>query len=158
MERLSEEQMWEVIDGLATPEALQKHNYLLLIDPEYKAEYQQYAMLDQQLHKLDLEVPSMRFTENVIDNVLNIKKQENKKDWSPAIYLSAMIALSALLIKALSSVGTKSNSLGAVYPDNIMSFLASPFLLYGFIILNIILFFILLDKKVLKPFFDKKLK
>ncbi len=157
MERLSEEQMWDVIDGLATPDVLQKHNQLLLVDPEYKAEYQQYAVLDQQLHKLDLEVPSMRFTENVIDNVLNIKKQAPKKDWTPAIYLSAMLVLYALLIKAFSAAGTSSNTPEAI-PDNMMSFLASPFLLYGFIIINIILFFILLDKKILKPFFDKKVK
>jgi hypothetical protein len=158
MERLSEEQMWEVIDGFASPEILHKHNQLLLTDPEYKAEFQQYTFLEEQLLKLDLEVPSMRFTENVIDDVLQIKKLDVKKDKSPAIYLAAMVMLSLLLVKLFSTVSAPSNDSNPVDNEGFLSLLANPFLINGFIVVNVILFFVLLDKKIAKPFFEKKLK
>jgi hypothetical protein len=158
MEKLSEEQMWEVIDGMASPEILQKHNQLLLADPEYKAEFQQYTFLEQQLLKLDLEVPSMRFTENVIDNALQIKKLDVKKDKSPAIYLAAMVMLSLLLVKLFSTVSESTNSPNPIENEGFMSILVNPFLINGFIVVNVILLFVLLDKKIAKPFFEKKLK
>ncbi len=158
MERLSEEQMWEVIDGLASPEILQQHNQLLLTDKEYKAEFQQYNFLEQHLLKLDLEVPSMRFTENVIDNALQIKKLDTKKDKSPAIYLAAMVVLSALLVKLFSAVSAPNGGSNPVENEGFLSLLVNPFLINGFIVVNVILFFVLLDKKIAKPFFEKKLK
>jgi hypothetical protein len=158
MERISEEQMWEVIDGLATPEIFKKHEQLMLTDAAYKAEFQQYTFLEQNLQKLDLEVPSMRFTENVIETVLDIKKQDAQKDWSPMLYLGAMVVFSAALIKAISTISTPAINPIPIDTEGFMSFLVNPYLLNGFLILNVIALFMLLDKKVLKPYFEKKLK
>ena len=150
--------MWEVIDGIATPEIQQKHEQLMLIDAEYAAEYQQYALLDQQLYKLDLEIPSMRFTENVIDDVLHIKKSEKKKDWTPVIFLSAMVALSALVAVIFSTFSTSSNSVINNNTEGFLSFVSNPLVINSFLVLNIILILLIVDRKVLKPFFDKKIK
>lgn len=158
MEKLSEEQMWEVIDGLATPDILEKHQTLMLTDPAYKAEFEQYTFLDLHLQKLDLEIPSMRFTENVIDTVLDIKKQEVKKDWTPTIYLGVMLILSMILIFALVPSAKPADDSIPVNPDSVMSFLGNPYLINLFIIVNVLLVYVLLDKKLLKPFFDKKMK
>lgn len=158
MERLSEEQMWEIIDGLASPEIIQKHNQLLLTDSAYKAEFEQIALLDEQLFQLNLESPSMRFTENVIDKVLDIKKQDYKKDWTPVIYLGVMGVFSIFFIKALAKSDTSSNGNSVINTDALLNALGSPFLLYSFILLNIIALLILIDRKVLQPFLNKKLK
>lgn len=158
MERLSEEQMWEVIDGLASPEILERHEQLMLHDSEYQSEFQQYAFLDAHLHKLDLEVPSMRFTENVIDKALNIQKKNTQRDWIPAIYLSAMVVLTFIVLKIFSLSLSENAPSWTPNTEGVVSWLSNPYLLYIFLIVNVFLILGLLDKKILKPYFDKKLK
>lgn len=158
MERLSEEQMWEVIDGLASPEILERHEHLMLHDSEYQSEFQQYAFLDAHLHKLDLEVPSMRFTENVIDKALNIQKKQTQRDWIPAIYLSAMVLLTFIILKVLSLSMSDSTTSWAPNTEGVVSWLSNPYLLYLFLVVNVFLILGLLDKKIVKPYFDKRLK
>lgn len=159
MNRLSEEQMWEVIDGLATPDIMQQHEKLMLQSPEYKSEFQKYAFMDEQLLKLDLEVPSMRFTENVLDNVLSLKKATPRADRTPLFFMLFMGALSALVMWLIFSTPTAPTTPAiTVNTEGVTSILSNPMWAYGFLIFNIILFFVILDKKVLKPYFDKKLK
>ena len=159
MKQISEEQMWEVIDGLATPDIMQQHEKLMLQSPEYKAEFQKYAFMDEQLLKLDLEVPSMRFTENVLDNVLSLKKATPRTDKTPLFFMLFMGALSALVVWMIFSTPTTSTMPAlTVNTEGVTSILSNPIWAYGFLIFNIILFFVILDKKVLKPYFDKRLK
>ena len=159
MKKISEEEMWEVIDGLATPEIMQQHEKLMLQSPEYKAEFQKYAFMDEQLLKLDLEMPSMRFTENVLDNVLSLKKATPRRDKTPLFFMLFMGALSALVVWMIFSTPTTSTMPAlTVNTEGVTSILSNPIWAYGFLIFNIILFFVILDKKVLKPYFDKRLK
>ena len=158
MKKISEEEMWEVIDGLATPDIMQQHEKLMLESPEYKAEFQKYAFMDEQLLKLDLEVPSMRFTENVLDNVLSLKKATPRTDKTPLIFMILMGALSVLIMWMFFSTTVPATSATVVNTEGVTSILSNPMWAYGFLIFNIILFFVILDKKVLKPYFDKRLK
>ena len=158
MKKISEEEMWEVIDGLATPDIMQQHEKLMLESPEYKAEFQKYAFMDEQLLKLDLEVPSMRFTENVLDNVLSLKKATPQADRTPLIFMILMGALSVLIMWMFFSTTAPATSAIVVNTEGVTSILSNPMWAYGFLIFNIILFFVILDKKVLKPYFDKRLK
>ena len=159
MKKISEEEMWEVIDGLATPDIMQQHKKLMLESPEYKAEFQKYAFMDEQLLKLDLEVPSMRFTENVLDNVLSLKKAAPRADRTPLIFMVFMGALSVLVMWMFFSTTTAPTTPAiTLNTEGVTSILSNPIWAYSFLIFNIILFFVILDKKVLKPYFDKKLK
>ena len=159
MKQISEEEMWEVIDGLATPDIMQQHEKLMLESPKYKAEFQKYAFMDEQLLKLDLEVPSMRFTENVLDNVLSLKKATPRTDRTPLFFMLFMGALSAIVMWMIFSTPTTSTTPAlTVNTEGVTSILSNPIWAYGFLIFNIILFFVILDKKVLKPYFDKRLK
>ena len=159
MKKISEEEMWEVIDGLATPEIMQQHEILMLGSPEYKTEFQKFAFMDEQLLKLDLEVPSMRFTENVLDNVLSLKKATPRADRTPLIFMIFMGALSVLVMWMFFSTTTAPTTPAiTVNTEGVTSILSNPIWAYGFLIFNIILFFVILDKKVLKPYFDKRLK
>ena len=159
MKKISEEEMWEVIDGLATPDIMQQHEKLMLESPKYKAEFQKYAFMDEQLLKLDLEVPSMRFTENVLDNVLSLKKATPRTDRTPLFFMLFMGALSAIVMWMIFSTPTTSTTPAlTVNTEGVTSILSNPIWAYGFLIFNIILFFVILDKKVLKPYFDKRLK
>lgn len=159
MKKLSEEQMWEVIDGLATPDVMLQHEKLMLESPEYKAEFRKYAFMDEQLLKLDLEMPSMRFTENVLDNVLSLKKATPRADRTPLIFMLFMGTLSLLVVwMFLPTASAPTTPAITVNTEGVTSILSNPMWAYGFLIFNIILFFVILDKKVLKPYFDKRLK
>lgn len=159
MEKLSEEQMWEVIDGMATPEIMNQHETLMGESQEYKEEFEKYNFLNEQLLKLDLEMPSMRFTENVLDNVLSLKSGVKRKDRTPLIYmiLTGTFSILMMLMVWPNSTNKISSDL-KVNTEGVTTILSNPILTYTFIILNIILLFIIIDKKVLKPYFDKRIK
>ena len=115
--------------------------------------------MDEQLLKLDLEMPSMRFTENVLDNVLSLKKATPRADKTPLFFMLFMGALSAIVMWLIFSTPTApTTSALTVNTEGVTSILSNPMWAYGFLIFNIILFFVILDKKVLKPYFDKRLK
>ena len=152
MKPLTEEQIWEVIDGMASPDILLQHEQLLQIDAAYKTHFEQYTTLQSQLLSLDLEVPSMRFTQNVLDNVLPLTKGAYKKDRAPFFFLLAMGALAAVssLILGLGNFNLPFNTEGVV------TNLSNPIFMNIFILLSAALLFIIVDKKVLKPYFYSK--
>ena len=160
MKALTEEQIWEVIDGVASSDTLMQHEKLLKEDKAYKKQFEQYANLEEQLMSLDLEVPSMRFTQNVLDNVLPLTKRAYKKDRAPLFFLLAMGILSVAAIFFLIK-GGGSMALGVDLTFNtegVVSTFTNPLVMNIFIILNIVLAFAILDKKVFKPYFSNKMK
>jgi hypothetical protein len=161
MKKLTEEQIWEIIDGEASPEIMEKHEALLQQDEAYRLEFETCNCLQKQLLQLDLEVPSMRFTENVLDHVL--PQTELKPDRTPLYFILSIgsIALIGLTVFTFNSKHTAQSTL----PINtepafieVTSILSNPLIMSTFLIVNALLFFIILDKKVFKPYFQKRLK
>lgn len=157
MEKVTEEQIWEIIDGEASPEILAKHETLLKQDDAYRLEFETCSALQNQLLQLDLEVPSMRFSENVLDNVL--PKTELKLDRTPLYFILTIgsLAFVGSIIAVFYSNTSYLNNL-PINTEGVASILSNPLILNTFWIVNILLFFIILDKKVFKPFFQKRLK
>jgi hypothetical protein len=158
MASLTEEQIWEVIDGVASSETLGQHEKLLKEDQSYKNHFEQYARLQEQLLSLDLEVPSMRFTQNVLDNVLPLTQGAYKKDRAPFFFL---VFMGFLLLSAMLFIFNGSGSFGSNFglnTEGVVSTFLNPVVLNLFILLNIILAFVILDKKVFKPYFSSKMK
>jgi hypothetical protein len=157
MEKITEEQIWEIIDGEASPETLAKHEILLKQDGAYRLEFETCSALQNQLLQLDLEVPSMRFSENVLDNVL--PKTELKPDRTPLYFILSIgsLALVGSIIAIFYNNASSQNNL-PINTEGVASILSNPLILNTFWIVNVLLFFIILDKKVFKPFFQKRLK
>jgi hypothetical protein len=158
MQKVTEEQMWEIIDGEASPEILARHEALLKEDDAYRHEFETCAALQNQLLQLDLEMPSMRFGENVLDQVL--PKLEIKRDRNPLYFVLSMgfLTLSSLILFLFVS----DNSNQSILPQNtegpFIAFVSNPMIYNILLITNAFLFFIILDKKIFKPYFQKKLK
>ena len=155
MKHLSEEQIWEVIDGIAEPEVLVLHEKLMLEDESYQKEFQKSAFLQTQLLKLDLDMPSMRFTENVMGKVLPQPKTQASADRSPYFFITIMVILGAITV-SLMNISDSAASQG-VNTEGVTSALFSPLFLNIFLLTNTVLFFVILDKKILKPYFLKRL-
>jgi hypothetical protein len=64
-----EEKLWEYIDGLSTEEEKASINRLLHSDPEWKLKYNELVELNRILSISDLEQPSMRFAQNVMEEI-----------------------------------------------------------------------------------------
>ena len=155
MKHLSEEQIWEIIDGIAEPEVLVLHEKLMLEDESYQKEFQKSAFLQTQLLKLDLDMPSMRFTENVMGKVLPQPKTQASADRSPYFFITIMVILGAITV-SLMNISDSAASQG-VNTEGVTSALFNPLFLNIFLLTNTVLFFVILDKKILKPYFLKRL-
>jgi hypothetical protein len=158
MQKVTEEQMWEIIDGEASPEILARHEALLKEDDAYRLEFESCNALQNQLLQLDLEIPSMRFGENVLDNVL--PKTELKPDRNALYFvlLMSFLTLSSLLLFLFTSDHSKQGVLPQNTEGVVVDFLSNPFIFNILLITNVLLFFIILDKEVFKPYFQKRLK
>jgi hypothetical protein len=157
MEKLTEEQIWEIIDGEASPEITKIHAVLLEKDEAYRLEFESCYVLQKQLLNLDLEVPSMRFTENILDNVL--PKTQLKQDKTPFYFVLTMGVLSLVSFTSFLFAGdSPAQNIFSINTEGVISFISNPMVISIFWTVNALLFFIILDKKIFKPFYQKRLK
>ncbi len=156
MEAHLEEKIWEIIDGEADELTRQNHDRLMVEDAEYRANFMCCSQLHNQL--TDLEMPSMRFTQNVMEEVLPPLSIVGKKDASAFYFLAAMGVLVAIFASILiySTVSIKDNA--NPQSDTILSFFTNPYILNVFILVNLFAIFFLIDKMFLSPFLYKKMK
>ena len=157
MTPLTEEHIWEILDGEASSEMLVQHEAQLLTDETYRTAFVQCAQLHRQLLNLPLESPSMRFTENLMERLAPEKRTAPKKDRLPMIFMTIFSVLSGLLAIVLVYTGSMPSATGTgLATEGVIKSLSNPLFIQGFMILNIVLVFAVLDKKVLKPYFDNR--
>jgi hypothetical protein len=159
MAPLTEEHIWEVLDGEASSEMLAQHEVLLRADASYRTTFVQCEQLHRQLLSLPLESPSMRFTENLIDRLAPERRLAPKTDRLPLIFLAVFSFLSAclaLLVFRTEKIGAASEK--GLTTEGVVATLSNPIFVQVFMLLNIILFFAILDKKVLRPYFENRAK
>src|SRR5689334_1546642 len=65
-----EQRLWEYIDGLSTEEERASIQALLHRDSSWKAKYDELQELNGFLSSSELEEPSLRFTKNVMDEIM----------------------------------------------------------------------------------------
>lgn len=160
---MTEEQIWDILDGNALPEVQKEHEQKLQIDAEYRAHFATFSSLHDQLCNLELDAPSMRFEQNLMERLQPSVQTRRANDRVPLYFLGVMSVLSAILVGVMAKSSTPATdpvlpALETPNTEGVISWLSNPVLFYGFILLNIILFFIVLDKRVFKPYFEKRLK
>ena len=158
---MTEEQIWDIIDGTALPEVQKEHQQLLKTDAEYRAHFDTYASLHDQLCHLDLDAPSMRFEQNLMERLQPSVKIQPTKDHLPLFFLAFMSILGAIVLALISNSNASTPKtdfplLESIPTEGVTAWFSNPVLFYGFILINAILLFLILDKKVFKPYFDKK--
>jgi fumarate reductase subunit C len=102
MKSYSEELMWEIIDGTATPDQITDHQHLMQNDIAYKTTFLEFLSIDTQLKSMESEEPSMRFTQNVLDQIITIQKVKVKPDPVLRACVAILIVIGVLILgKAL---------------------------------------------------------
>jgi hypothetical protein len=157
MTPLTEEHIWDILDGEASSDMRTQHEAQLLADASYRTTFVQCEQLHRQLLTLPLESPSMRFTENLMERLAPEKLAAPKTDRLPLIFLTVFTALSGLLATLIFSKGNISTTAEkSLNTEGVISTLSNPLFVQTFIILNIVLLLAVMDRKVLRPYFDNK--
>lgn len=159
MTPLTEEHIWDILDGEASSEMRVQHETQLLADESYRTTFVQCEQLHRQLLNLPLESPSMRFSENLMERLAPERRTAPKADRLPLIFLTVFSVLSSLLAVLIFSKGniTTTTEKGLT-TEGVISMLSNPIFIQIFMLLNIVLLLAVLDKKVLKPYFENRAK
>jgi hypothetical protein len=64
-----EERLWDFIDGTCNAEEKTFIGQLIATNAEWKAKYKELLEVNQLMSDIDLEEPSMRFTQNVMEEI-----------------------------------------------------------------------------------------
>ncbi len=159
MTSLTEEHIWEILDGEASSEMLVQHEAQLLADESYRTAFGQCAQMHEQLLKLPLESPSMRFTQNLMERLAPEQRVAPKRDYLPLIFGSIFSIFGGFLaILVFSTRKMPLISEQGLTTEGVVSMLSNPIFVQTFMLLNILLFFAVLDRKVLRPYFDSRSK
>ncbi|MDZ7881205.1 MAG: hypothetical protein U5L45_26295 [Saprospiraceae bacterium] len=159
MTPLTEEHIWDILDGEASPDMCAQHEAQLLADASYRTTFVQCEQLHRQLLNLPLESPSMRFTENLMERLAPEKPTATKRDRLPVIFLTVFMGLSGLLASLLFSKANFSASTEKeLNTEGVITTLSNPLFVQIFVLLNIVLMLAVIDRKILRPYFDNRVK
>jgi hypothetical protein len=158
---LTDEQIFDVLDGIATTEMQQQHKHLLANSTEYKTYFQEIQALHLDLENLPIEQPSAQFTENILAQIQFEHHVVKKKSWSSQltyIFFGVMASVSlAMIVFAFVYIFSTNTTIDA--PANHWFATTNVFLTDTFvkiaIIANLIALLVIFDKKVLKPYFRR---
>lgn len=149
-----EERLWDYIDGISSPQEKMAIEQLLESDAEWSAKYNELLEVQQLLHSSELEVPSMRFTKNVMEEITKLhiapatKTYINQKIvWGIGIFFSTVIA--GFFVYGLTQIDwtVQSDSKLPVDFDKIdYSKIFSYSFVHVFMTINVILGLFLLDR------------
>src|SRR5450755_592852 len=69
MEQEMEKMIWEYMDGICSPAVREMVSRHLSEDPEWKMKYNELKSIHHLLQNEELEMPSLRFTKNVMEEI-----------------------------------------------------------------------------------------
>lgn len=174
MTHLTDEQLFDLVDGICNPEEQLLYKTHLAQCPECRALYEEYRAVDVQVNTLFLEQAPADFTEKLMGVWESAEKTQVTWAYrqSKTIFWAAAAAACTLLVVALhyltatqqmpadvhSTTWSITNKLpGSTFNLGVLTgMLQQEWLLNGFLLINGLLALMVFDKMVLKPFFEKR--
>lgn len=153
---ITDEEIFDIIDGEANQNLLAKHNELIAVSQEYKIRFDEFEKIEAMFSTLKIESPSNQFTDNIMGK-LSVEKSPvyaKKLLKIPFYFLGFLIFLMAILVIFALKLNYNSNSKYdfsfGIKPNNF--FIFKQILL----IINGLVFLLVLDKWVIKKYFQRK--
>jgi hypothetical protein len=161
---LTDEQIFDILDGNANAELLHQHTQLLADSIVYQQYFSEFAALHADLADMPLEKPSADFTTNVLA-ALPVEKpvfvSAKKRVWSAKFmygFLGTMIGILVMAI-GVAIFYQPSTETNVEQPNQIFelfnSFMTSYFTQIA-VLLNLMVMLALFDRKVLRPYFKQR--
>lgn len=104
MQQLNDDELFEVLDGNATEELRQRHEYWLKTDTTYYEYFIELSQLHNDLETMHLESPSMAFENNVIRQWTSEKSPSKRPmaiKWMPFLFIGMMLLLTLAGVSVL---------------------------------------------------------
>lgn len=163
MKMLTDEQIFDVLDGCASKEILAEHQNLLSESAEYKTYFEDLEAVHFDLIALPIEKPSAQFTESLLANIAYVPVK--KKSWSSQLTWMFLAMMSVVFVGTLSlTLFYFSNSNSAIEIPRVnhlevVNNFSTDTLVKVLFLVNLIVLLAIFDKKVLKPYFlNKKIR
>ncbi len=174
MLHLTDEQLFDYLDGSCTAEEREVCREHLAACSQCQALYDEYRLIDVQLTAIALERAPEHFTETLIDAWQASKqvdatwtyRRSKSLFWAAAMaactllviafyYLTATQQMPAQVQEQTYTISTKLPGV-ALNISILTSIFQQEWLVNGFLLVNVLLALLLFDKLMLKPFFEKK--
>jgi hypothetical protein len=153
---MKDEDIFDILDGIASEETILQHKKLLSESANYQTLFAEYAHTHTLLTDTAVEKTAFNFTDNLIDKwevsqeVVLVRKSSKL----PIYFLVGMSILIVLLIISALPMMTASNiQLDLSKP---LSVLQDKLFTRFFLIINALVALFFIDKRILKPYFEKQ--
>lgn len=153
--------IWDYIDGLSSGEERETIEQLIRTDLEFKAKYEELFALNQDFGLMELDAPSMVFTNKVMDKInlqtkpLSAEAKTNKKIiYSISSLFGLMMVASIIVVISQIDWAISSSTTQQIIPkmeqiSNWLNNFSKSFLnifFYGFLMFDIIIGLMFLDR------------
>lgn len=101
MQRLTDDELFEVLDGTAAEETAQRHRYWLNTDVAYREYFTELTQLHRDLESLSFESPSLAFENRVIHQWATVQARRQRPaliKWMPFLFVGMMLALTFVCV------------------------------------------------------------
>ena len=153
---MKDEDIFDVLDGIASEETIRLHKKMLAESVDYQALFQEYAHTHTLLMDVSVEKITSNFTDKLIDRwelsqeVLVVRKSYKL----PIYFLVAMSVMAILLVSII--LPMNNNQAIKVDLSGVITFFQSKLITRSLFFINALMLFYFLDKRVLKPYFQKR--
>lgn len=96
MQRLTDDELFEVLDGTAAEETAQRHRYWLNTDTAYREYFTELTQLHDDLATLSFESPSLAFENKVIHQWATVQARRHRPaliKWMPFLFVGIILAI-----------------------------------------------------------------
>lgn len=153
---MKEEDIFDILDGIASEEAILQHKNLLTKSADYQTLFNEYAHTHALLMNTSMEKTAFNFTDKLIGRwELSQEVVVVRRSYKLPIYfvvaMSGMIILLVLIALPLSN-----NQAVKVDLSGLITFFQNKLITHSLLLINALMIFYFLDKRVLKPYFQKR--
>jgi uncharacterized integral membrane protein len=154
---MKDEDIFDIIDGIASEETVRQHEKLLMESPDYQTLFREYTQTHALLMGSSIEKTAFNFTDKLINRwelsqEVVVVRQSSKL---PIYFLiGGSIMLILLLFLVLPLMNSTNIQIDLTKP---LSILQDRVFIRSFLIINALIGLIYIDKRFLKPYFEGKL-
>ena len=155
---MKDEDIFDIIDGIASEETIRQHHRMLSESVDYQTLFAEYAHTHALLTDMSMEKTAINFTDKLIDKwelsqEVVMVRQSSKLPIYFLIGMSILVVL--LIISALPMITQSTIQLDLSKP---LSILQDKLFTRFFLIINVLVALFFIDKWVLKPFFEGRIR
>ncbi|MES2518678.1 MAG: hypothetical protein V4585_11260 [Bacteroidota bacterium] len=154
---MKDEDIFDILDGIASEEIILQHKQQLLKNPDYQALFKEYTETHALLTDVSMEKTAFNFTDKLMDRwefsqeVVAVRKTSKL----PVYFLSIMAILFVLLFIAILPI--LNNQASQVDISKPLRILQDKLFTRLFLLINILVALFFIDKRILKPYFQRRM-